>query len=210
MPAFKKKDKGGSKKGSSEPKKIIHDAVVDIDGLKSEFEASLKAFTDKAKEIRAGNANIAKFEAIPVTKQGTRYSIKQLANVQLRGSRMTIVAFDPHDVKYIQTAVIQNLNVPPQADPKNNQTLFVDLSVNAAEHKQQALKALKELHSHYRSSPSKHSLNSIRGAAASILKKKKVAKEITENDFDDETRQVEKLYKDYVNKLADALKAAEK
>jgi ribosome recycling factor len=197
-------------KKSEAKRPILHEPVVDINQLVADFDHSIKTFTDKAKDIRAGNANVSKFEAIQVTKHGNPHTIKQLANVQLRGSRMTIVAFDPHDVKYIQTAVIQSLNVPPQVDPKNNQTLIVDLSVNANEHKQSALKALKDLHSHFRSSPSKHSLNSIRGAAASILKKKKIAKEISENDFEDETKQVEKLYKDYVNKLAEAFKAAEK
>jgi ribosome recycling factor len=184
----------------------------DSSGLEKEFQTSLALFESKAKQVKLGNTNIDTYNTIEVkTRDGSTCSLNQLANIQNRGNRKVVITvFDPKDVKYIQTAILDKLNLPAQADQSNNQTLFVNLiGSQSAEAKQEMIKALKKEYEHIRNSPSKVSFTHIRTKFLTPLKKEHKNKELDDDSFSVYTKVIDGKFKEYSEKLGDQLKKYE-
>lgn len=197
-----------SHNGAVDTDEIAHPAeeLVDLKELETRLKRTLEAFTAKIRELKTGGANLEKLGALNITLQHDEIQpLKSLATLQSRGSRATIVVFEPRNVKYIQSAILSEINIAPQADPKNNQTLHVTF---AAEDKSKLEKELKAWHDHFRNSPSKHSLTAIRGDAVNILKKAKKNHNSDENSISRVQTHVESLFSKYSDELASLWKKA--
>ncbi|ANB11538.1 Rrf1p [Sugiyamaella lignohabitans] len=188
-------------------------APLDLDSLDAKYKKTLQVFNEKLKEIRTSKIDVSKFTSIPVTLQhGESHLLNEIATLQLRGNRLSIVVFDPKHVKYVSTSILSHLNITPQVDPKNNQTLLVSSDTDSGDdssHESQILKEIKQLHDHFRNSPSKHSLSQIRAGGLSHLKRALKSKDIDKDSFRKQSERVEKAFKDYSDKLASAFKAAQ-
>lgn len=182
------------------------DELVNISEVESKFKRTLEAFSAKIKDLKTGSASLDKLGALNITLQHDEIQpLKSIAALQSRGNRVTVVVFEPRNVKYIQSAILSDLNISPQADPKNNQTLHVTFP---AEEKGKLDKELKIWHDHFRNSPSKHSLTAIRGDAVNVLKKAKKGHSSDENSITRVQTHVESLFSKYSDELAALWKKA--
>lgn len=212
MAAKKSKKAGKSPEKQQKQQAAGESSEFDWGQLDSEFQQSLALFESKAQQVKLGNTNMDVYNNIQVqTRHGSVSSLNQLANIQNRGNRKVVITvFDPKDVKYIQTAVLDSISLPAQVDPSNSQTLFINLvGSHGADAKQEMVKVLKKEYEHIRNSPSKVSLTHIRTKFLTPLKKEHKSKQLDDNSFARYSKQIEARFKEYSDKLGSQLKKYE-
>lgn len=225
-PVYKKASKKGASnaksKAKEEPVDDI-DSVVDFAEVEKKMQHAIDAFKERAAVIKQGNYTIEAIEEIPVpighhkepAKSGhgkkdviVTEPIKSLARVASKGPKtITITVFDPASIKRIISAIIAaNLNLNPLPDPKQpDQVLRLSLPPQTSEIKQEIIKNLKAEYDHFRASPAKRSLTSVREDVMKHLKKANLSKDDSFATKD----KLEKLFKTYSTKLQDTLKTVE-
>jgi ribosome recycling factor len=208
--AFKKKGHRGPHGGENDPQPVSEISPLDFSALEAKYKKTLATFSEKLKELRAGKANIEKFLDLEVTLQhGEAHVLKDIATTQLRGNRVSIVVYDPKHVKYVQSAILADMNLTPQLDSKNNQTIHVRIGEDDQDSKSEAAKSIKQLYEHFRNSASKHSLTQIRADGLAHLKRSHKAKDLDDDTFRRLAQNVEKSFKEYNDKLNETLKRAQ-
>ncbi|VVT50500.1 uncharacterized protein SAPINGB_P002784 [Magnusiomyces paraingens] len=213
--ASKEKGKGKDHKGGSKApaadeveESVSLDEIVNIAELQQKMDATVDHFKERITVVRQGIYTPAIIENVVVkTAAHTEEPVKNIARVAMKGPRaITITAFDAADVKHIISAVIgANLNLNPQPDPKQEQVLRVPLPPTTSETKKEIIKNLKHEFEHFKNSPTKKSLTSIRGEAMKALKKVTISK----TDLFTVKTKIEDAYKAKCNTLAEVLKQAE-
>ena len=203
---LKKKPSHKGKGGPVEDEEIdIVNPSIYVDELVSKFDKSLELYSKELTDKRKGSVNANIFDNLSL-KNGALF--KEMASTTLKGKgSLLVTVFDPYEVKNIVSAILasgQNLN--PERVPTNNQQLKIPLPPPTAESRQNLCKELKTVFEKYKQSPSKNSLGHIRNEVMkklkSLQKKDESVKKIIQN--------VEKVHKDYVTKLSEQLKQAEK
>lgn len=184
------------------------DEIVNLAELQKAMDATVDHFRARAATVRQGPYTPAVLEAIMVqTSTHAHEPVRNIARVAAKGPRtLTITAFDAADVKHIVAAVLgADLNLNPQPDPKQEQVLRVPLPPSTSESKKEIVKNLKHEYEHYKNSPTKKSLTSLRADAMKALKKATGSK----SDLFAVKTKVEDIFKAKCTTLADALKQAE-
>lgn len=206
---LKKKGAGkGAKTAETSSKIAVEEQELDrLHDIDIEFNKVLTNFSDKAKHLKSGDADLSKWQNLKVDVHGAVAQLKNIANVQIKaGNRLIqIVSFDPKDVKHIQSAVISEFHITPQVDPKNKQALIVSLP---SKDKSEVLKQIKALHDDFRNS---HKIpTSLAIVRSNFMNKiKKAKKDLTEDEFKKFNTKIEKAYQDYSAKLQKAQTSAE-
>ncbi|KAL3231083.1 Ribosome-recycling factor, mitochondrial [Nakaseomyces bracarensis] len=199
----KKAAKGKAAPVEEEPE--IVDPNIYVKELTTKFDKSIELYQKELNEKRQGSFNSKIFDKL-VLKNGR--SFKDMATTALKGKgSLLITVFDPNEVKNIVSAILAaDLNLNPERVSTNNQQLKVPLPPPTTESKQQLCKELKTVFEKYKQSQSKASLGHIRTEVMkelkSLQKKDESIKKIIQH--------VEKIHKDYVNKMTEQLKQAEK
>lgn len=208
--ALKKKEKGsGGGKGAkvAEEPEIDISKLLDIKEVQSSLDKTIRAFTDKVKLAKQGSSELQRFTQLPVNLgKNHEQKLSEIATVATRGSKIMIVAFDPKHVKYIQSAVVGQLNMPAEPTSTDQQTLAVTIPPNSASKKESVLKQIKEDFEHFKQSQSHHSISAIRQKALAPIKKAR--NQLTADEFKKLNSQVEDAVKLYTQKLTDAFKKA--
>lgn len=198
-----------SKKGGKEPEieEVAETPAVDFDAVAKKFQTVVEKFTKQANEVKMGKTNPQLFDNLSVETPDGVLPYNTVAQTSVKGRNFIITVFDPANVKHVVNAVLASeLNLNPIADPTNKQMLKVPLPPVTTESKKDDVKHLKAVYEKYKNGSGKgSSLASIRAdLKAKVVKKKKMT--------DEETQvwtKAEALHKQYMDKLAAVLKAAE-
>ncbi|SCV03385.1 LAME_0H10000g1_1 [Lachancea meyersii CBS 8951] len=200
-------------KKAGKGKKADDDEEVEIVDLKSyiqqattAFQKSVELHQKKLNELKAGTSNPTIFDKLKVGKENLKFT--DLATTSTKGRNgLIITVFDPKDTKSVISSILgAGLNLNPERIPNNEQQLKVSLPPPTTETRKQNCKLLKDVFEEYKNSANKNSLGHIRGeilkALKTIDKKNDSVKKVTQD--------LEKLHKEYTQKLQDSLKQAEK
>ncbi|SCV05577.1 LANO_0H10550g1_1 [Lachancea nothofagi CBS 11611] len=204
----KKAGKKAAKGKKADEEEIIE--LIDVKGYIQQatdhFDKTIELHKKNLNEVKSGASNPAIFDKLKVGKDGSKFT--DLATTSTKGRNGLIVTvFDPKDTKLIVSTILAaGLNLNPERIPNNEQQLKISLPPPTTETRKQTCKQLKEIFEEYKNSANKNSLGHAR---SEILKElKKIDKK---NDSVKKiTQDLEKLHKDYITKLQDSLKQAEK
>lgn len=220
--AWAKNKKGKIPPASSGSASASNDEGVlelDIDSIESKFKSVVENFNKHAAEAKLGKTNPSIFDKLKITiDDKSKVPFNTVAQTMVQGGRnFVITVFDPLHTQGIINAVLDSgLNMNPQRDPSNKQTLKVPLPPPTLESKKDAAKVLKTVYENLKNNSSSGrgsdpTLASVRNATKdSILKfVKKLKRKLSDSEKKLES-EFDNLHKSYSDKLTEAFKAAEK
>jgi len=157
--------------------------MFDTKPYEDKFELAIIHFEDELKKIRTGRAHPGQLEGIKVEVYGSLMPLNQVANVTAPEAQMLqITPFDPSNMQKISAAIRadQSLGFNPSDDGR---IIRVPVPALTEERRKLIVKQAGE-----KSEDAKIALRSIRQDAMKDLKRKKEAKEVS----DDDVKRVEK------------------
>lgn len=145
--------------------------------------------------IRAGRANAAVLDQISVEYYGTPTPVQQLATVATPDPRsLLITPWDRGALKPLEKAILtSDLGINPQNDGKSLRLIFPPLT---EERRKDLVKQTKKY-----GEEAKVAIRNIRRDGIDKLKKQQKASEITEDDYKQAEKDVQKLTDDYIKEL---------
>ena len=175
-----------------------------LDEAKKRMEKSLKNFKEELSHIRTSRASVALLDAIKVDCYGTQMPIPQIATVNVvEGKMLVIQPWDVNLVKEIEKAIQKSdLGINPTSDGKTIRLVIPPLT---EERRKELIKVAGKL--------AEEARIAIRNIRRDVLDKFKSAKkkgEISEDDYIQLEKKVQKLTDQYVEKINEVLKEKEK
>lgn len=207
-PHLSKKHSSNKKNGKESPL-LEEPTVIDINEYvrtaQAEFAKTLELHKKKLNETKQSVANPHIFDNLKL-KDGKAFT--DIASTSLKGKNSLLVTvYDPKDTKQVVSAIMAaGLNLNPERIPNNDQQLKISLPPPTTESRMNMCKELKAVFEEYKNSSSKHSLGHIRTEIMKDIKSLSKKDDSARKGIQD----VEKVHKEYVNKLQDQLKQAEK
>lgn len=175
-----------------------------LDEAKRKMEKSLKNFKEGLSHIRTSRASVSLLETIKVECYGTKMPIPQIATVNVvEGKMLVIQPWDINLIKEIEKAIQKSdLGINPTSDGKTIRLVMPPLT---EERRKELIKVAGRL--------AEDARIAIRNIRRDILDKFKTAKkkgEISEDDYIQLEKKVQKLTDEYIKKIEEALKEKEK
>ncbi len=173
-----------------------------------EIESKMKKTTEVLKaqlaSVRAGRANAAVLDQITVDYYGVATPIQQVASISVPDPRsLMIQPWDGSVLKGIEKAILaSDLGINPQNDGRCIRLVFPQLT---EERRKELAKQVKKY-----SEESKVAVRNVRREAIERFKKQQKASEITEDDYKDIEKDVQKLTDDYIKEVENIADAKEK
>ena len=174
----------------------------------AEFEHKMKKTCESLESqlatIRAGRANSAVLDQIQVNYYGTPTPINQVASIATPDPRSLLIQpWDGSILKDIEKAIlVSDLGINPQNDGKMLRLVFPPLT---EERRQELVKQTKKY-----GEECKVAIRNIRRDAVDTFKKQQKASEITEDDYKDIEKDIQKLTDDYTKKIDGIMAKKEK
>ena len=164
-----------------------------ISSLKGEYAA-----------IRANRATAAVLDKINVDYYGVPTPIQQVASISVPDPRsLMIQPWDASVLKGIEKAILaSDLGINPQNDGRVIRLVFPQLT---EERRKELAKQVKKY-----GEESKVAVRNIRREAIDKFKKQQKASEITEDDYKDVEKDIQKLTDDYIKEVESIAEAKEK
>lgn len=172
-----------------------------------EIESKMKKTTEVLKaqlaSVRAGRANAAVLDQITVDYYGVATPIQQVASISVPDPRsLMIQPWDGSVLKGIEKAILaSDLGINPQNDGRCIRLVFPQLT---EERRKELAKQVKKY-----SEESKVAVRNVRRDAIEKFKKQQKASEITEDDYKDIEKDVQKLTDDYIKEVENIADAKE-
>ena len=174
-----------------------------------------KEFTDKMEKtcsillenfnaVRAGRANAVVLDKITVDYYGTETPIRQAATVATPDPRtLAITPYDSSMLKPIEKAIqASDLGIHPQNDGRVIRLFFPQLT---EERRKDLIKQVKKY-----GEEAKVAIRNIRRDAMDKAKKQQKASEITEDDYKNEEKDMQKATDNYIKKIDELCAKKEK
>ena len=164
-----------------------------------EFESKMKKTTEvlsqQLEAVRAGRANAAVLNQIRVEYYGVPTPIQQVASVSVPDPRtLMIQPWDASILKGIEKAILASeLGINPQNDGRVIRLVFPEL---AEERRKELAKQVKKY-----GEEAKVAVRNIRRDAIDKFKKQQKASEITEDDYKNIEKDIQKLTDDYIKEV---------
>lgn len=178
----------------------------DPSAMRTQMDKTIQLFSSRVKDIKSGGTSTSKFSGLELElDHGKSQVLKNIATVVQRGNKVSIVAFDPRHVKYIQSAVVGQLGLPAEPSPKDRQSLNVVIPPATSDKKVETQRLLKEAYEQLRHSSHRQSLATIRHKHLGPLKKQKG---VSQTELKKNIAEVEQTAKTYNQKLEDLFKRA--
>ncbi len=164
-----------------------------LDHLRSEFST-----------IRAGRANPAVLDKIPVDYYGAPTPINQLANVAVsEGRNLLITPYDPSTIRTISKAILaSDLGITPTDDGKTIRLAFPQPTEDRRKELAKTVKKYGE--------EAKVAVRNVRRDLMDSFKKMKKDSAITEDDMNEAEKKVQKLTDRYIEEVEKAVAEKEK
>ena len=164
-----------------------------------EFESKMKKTTEvlsqQLEAVRAGRANAAVLNQISVEYYGVPTPIQQVASVSVPDPRtLMIQPWDASILKGIEKAILASeLGINPQNDGRVIRLVFPQLT---EERRKELAKQVKKY-----GEEAKVAVRNIRRDAIDKFKKQQKASEITEDDYKNNEKDIQKLTDDYIKEV---------
>lgn len=178
--------------------------MFDTKPYEDKMSGAVDHYQAELKKIRTGRAHPDMLDGITVEAYGAKMPLNQVANITVPEPQLLQVnPFDPSNVKAIVTAIRedQGLGFNPSDDGK---IVRVPVPPLTEERRHQIVKQLGE-----KTEEARIALRANRQAAFKEAKRKKDAKELSENDVARVEKEIDKLMSDFNARLDDIAKAKE-
>lgn len=179
--------------------------MFDTDLYELKMTEALERFENELKKVRTGRAHPAMLDSILVEVYGTRVPLNQAANVSAPEAQMILVTpFDPSNITLIVAAIRddQSLGFNPSDDGR---VVRVPVPSLTEERRKQIVKQTGD-----KVEEARIGVRNVRQDALKDLKRKKDAKEMSEDDASRAEKEIERLVGDYNEKIETIFKEKEK
>lgn len=178
--------------------------MFDTDTYELKMESALEHFEDELKKVRTGRAHPSMLDSIKVEVYGALVPLNQAANITVPEPQLLqITPFDPSNLQVIAGAIRadQSLGLNPSDDGR---VVRVPVPPLTEERRRQLVKQTGE-----KVEEARIALRNIRQDALKDAKRKKDAKELSEDDVKAVEKAIDKLMADYQVKIETVFKAKE-
>ena len=181
--------------------KIEHEA---LESAQQKMDKTLANLKRELASIRAGRANAQLLDSIFVDYYGTKTALNQIANVSTPEPRLLIIApWDASTLKAIEKAIQQSeLGIHPANDGKVIRLAFPEIT---GEKRKELVKVAKK-----KAEEAKVAVRSIRRDVNEIFKKEKKKSDLTEDDYDVVTKEIQDLTDKTIKKIDEITAVKEK
>ena len=172
--------------------------------LKTKMQKTLDHLQADFASVRAGKANAAVLDRISVEYYGTATPINQIASISSPDPRTLIIQpWDTKALREIEKAIqISDLGINPQNDGKIIRLVFPQLT---EERRKELAKQVRKY-----GEEGKVAVRNIRRDAMEELKAQQKTSEITEDDYKNSEKDIQKITDDFIAKIDKATVAKEK
>lgn len=179
--------------------------MFDTKSYEDRFSAAVSHFQDELKKVRTGRAHPGMLDSVTVEVYGQRMPLNQVANVTAPEAQMlTITPFDPSNIQPIAAAIRQDqsLGLNPSDDGR---VIRVPIPPLTEERRKLLVKQTSE-----KVEEARIALRNVRQDALKEAKRKKDAKELSEDDLKGIEKSIDASIGAYNGKLDAAFKEKEK
>jgi len=179
--------------------------MFNTDTYEEKMTNALMHFEEELKKIRTGRAHPAMLDGVTVEAYGQQMPLNQAANITASEPQMLLVTpFDPSNLQNIVEAIrkYQSLGFNPSDDGR---VIRVPVPPLTEERRKLLVKQTGE-----KVEEARIALRNIRQDGLKDAKRKKDAKEMSEDDLKRVEKEFDKLMNDYQVKIDEAFKAKEK
>ncbi|OGL21575.1 ribosome recycling factor [Candidatus Saccharibacteria bacterium RIFCSPHIGHO2_01_FULL_45_15] len=179
--------------------------MFDTDTYELKMTGALEHFEEELKKVRTGRAHPSMLDSITVEVYGTKLPLNQAANVTAPEPQLLqITPFDPGNIQSIAAAIRndQSLGFNPSDDGR---LIRVPVPPLTEERRKLLVKQTGE-----KVEEARIALRNIRQDGLKDAKRKKDAKELSEDDVKAIEKEFDKLMSDYQEKIDIAFRAKEK
>jgi ribosome recycling factor len=179
--------------------------MFDTNAYQEKMTLALAHFEEELKKVRTGRAHPSMLDGIQVEAYGQKMPLNQVASVSAPEPQMLqITPFDPSQVQAVSAAIRadQSLGFNPSDDGR---IVRVPVPPLTEERRRQMVKQTGE-----KVEEARIALRNIRQDGLKDAKRKKDAKELSEDDVKRVEKEFDKLMVDYQEKIEAAFKAKEK
>ena len=179
--------------------------MFDTDTYELKMASALEHFEEELKKVRTGRAHPSMLEGIKVEAYGMPTPLNQVANITAPEPQMLqVTPFDPSNVQPIAAAIRndQSLGFNPSDDGR---VVRVPIPPLTEERRKQLVKQTAD-----KVEETRIALRNIRQDALKDAKRKKDAKELSEDDVKRVEKEIDKLMADYQAKIEAAFAVKEK
>ena len=179
--------------------------MFSTDPYEEKMGLALTHFEDELKKVRTGRSHPAMLDSVRVEVYGQKMPLNQVANITAPEPQLLqVTPFDPSNVQAIAAAIRadQSLGFNPSDDGR---IVRVPVPPLTEERRKQLVKQTGE-----KVEEARIALRNIRQDAFKDAKRKKDAKELSEDDVKRVEKEIDKVMGDYQDKIDAAFKAKEK
>lgn len=179
--------------------------MFDMNSYQGKMTNALSHFEEELKKIRTGRAHAGMLDGLKVEVYGTQMPLNQVANVTAPEAQMLLITpFDPSNVGVISAAIRndQSLGFNPSDD---GHVVRVPIPALTEERRKQLVKQASE-----KSEDVRIVLRTIRQDGIKDAKRKKDAKELSEDDVKHVEKEFDKLMGDFQARIDGMVKTKEK
>lgn len=179
--------------------------MFNTDPYEEKMTLALAHFEDELKKVRTGRSHPSMLDSVQVEAYGQKMPLNQVANITAPEPQLLqVTPFDPSNVQVIAAAIRadQSLGFNPSDDGR---IVRVPVPPLTEERRRQLVKQTGEKVEEVRIA-----LRNIRQDGLKDAKRKKEAKELSEDDVKHIEKEFDKLMSDYQEKIDAAFKAKEK
>lgn len=177
---------------------------MDTDSYELKMDGAIEHFVDDLKKVRTGRAHPDMLGSVMVDAYGSKMPLNQVANVTApEAQQLLVTPFDPSNIANISAAIRedQSLGFNPSDDGR---LVRVPVPALTEERRRDMVKQLGE-----KVENARIALRNIRQDGLKEAKRKKDAKELSEDDVRAVEKTFDKLMSDYQTKIDEAFKAKE-
>ena len=178
--------------------------MFDTKPYEVKMDAALEHFSEELKKVRTGRAHPDMLSSIHVMAYGAPMPLNQVASVTVPEPQMLLVSpFDPSNIQAIAAAIRedQSLGFNPSDDGR---VVRVPIPALTEERRREMVKQLGD-----KVEECRIALRNVRQDGLKDAKRKKEAKELSEDDVKAVEKEFEKLMHEYQAKIDTAFKAKE-
>lgn len=178
--------------------------MFDTDSYELKMNSAFEHFEEELKKVRTGRAHPGMLDSIKVEMYGTLLPLNQAANITAPEPQLLqVTPFDPSNIAAIAAAIRndQSLGLNPADDGR---VVRVPVPPLTEERRKQLVKQTSE-----KVEEARIALRNIRQDGLKEAKRKKDAKELSEDDVKAVEKEFDKLMSQYQDKIEMAFKAKE-
>jgi len=178
--------------------------MFDTKPYEQKMDGALEHFSEELKKVRTGRAHPDMLASVSVDAYGSKMPLNQLANVTApEAQQLLVTPFDPSNIAAISTAIrdMQSLGFNPSDDGR---VVRVPIPALTEERRREMVKILGD-----KVEECRIALRNVRQDGLKDAKRRKEAKELSEDDVKAVEKEFDKLMGQYQSRIDEQFKAKE-